>query len=1088
MRKLKHNDLNIKDRLFSEQNIYLALYSVDSYISNKELLSKRDREELIKLRDKFDEKNIKKWIKIVKERLHQLIDDTDYLHAKIYFKPKKYDEENDKVIFRPIHSSCICDQITAVAMLNILIYGFDAENVITMSNLSRLIPHNFYGNRVAFEPEHLFKPWQEQYKQYTSKANDYYRIYHDNGDFKWEVNLDLENFFPSINPICLYNYIVQKIPVEYDEDDRRVLCKIIEKLIFVELEVLDKDELELYLNGKNYQHCRFAMGLPQGLPQSYFLANLFMIEVERIYKKILPGEMLFYVDDSVIFTNEIKDIDDFGEKINIINQSISEWMDSLYEVETEYISPELLSFVGEKINLYHINIHPPGDKSTISNIADSKKGEVYIHCIGRETSKTAFDINTSFSDEESKILLNKTECILNVVNRELEQVEAELNNEKLDEKDRKYKESYKKKLVRYKKFFKYRSKDLQYREKSDTESLQAEILYDLKFLDEDNRRENLKNFFEMYNEDTLGTAIGFTLKSMKEMGEDYTVVIDKIIKLNQLLFGKDNRVSSYLYKSYKDYIENDSIELLEFSKYKSLNKMVSEKTSYVRKKNDKIKINFVKNELKKISDSYPIKKIVGEDFYNIVNLVTNNSFELQRQCMNSFLSCLMQIEISDDVILQKKNNRKITYMELRILAYLRNTKFSFKDFEKIKDDFVQDEYLYPIDYSIIQVLGIFRTFVRDPVYIDNLILVHKYTCDIWKNGSKHLYFYTLHNQEHAVELIQNSLKIIRAIDYIDISKNDYYILFIACYLHDISMVTFPDLDMIQDETFESNLIYSDFVKNIREELIESNLAVRPVKKLLKEYYMRLDAFYEKLVRDSHAKNSAKEIRDRNELNFIDSALRGIVAEVSEAHGYSVNEIYKIKSVAGSKMWSQKFTKIILRLADLLDMSNYRVSALVLNHNLDNMGETSRFHWLSHLVTTGYEIENDYYVDKEKQVNFLEQHSIVEKIILKVDVELPQMTREKMCGCKLMNLESINHTTIHLKCGEACTNDKCNFLCKWFSQKNYYLFLELASLQEYLESLPDNYFKPEIEVVVNSSDENRLSAKQFTLLKKYVDRT
>jgi hypothetical protein len=72
------------------------------------------------------------------------------------------------------------------------------------------------------------------------------------------------------------------------------------------------------------------------------------------------------------------------------------------------------------------------------------------------------------------------------------------------------------------------------------------------------------------------------------------------------------------------------------------------------------------------------------------------------------------------------------------------------------------------------------------------------------------------------------------------------------------------------------------------------------------------------------------------------------------------------------------------------MSNYRVSALVLDHNLDNIGENSRFHWLSHLVTTGYEIETD------------------------------------------------------------------------------------------------NYFKPEIEVVVNSSDKNRLSSKQFTLLKKYVD--
>ena len=62
----------------------------------------------------------------------------------------------------------------------------------------------------------------------------------------------------------------------------------------------------------------------------------------------------------------------------------------------------------------------------------------------------------------------------------------------------------------------------------------------------------------------------------------------------------------------------------------------------------------------------------------------------------------------------------------------------------------------------------------------------------------------------------------------------------------------------------------------------------------------------------------------------------------------------------------------------------------------------------------------------------------------------------------------------------------SFVNGLFVQKNYYLFLELASLQEYLESLPDNYFKSEIEVVVNSSDKNKLSSKQFTLLKKYVD--
>lgn len=237
---MKHNDLSIRNKLFSKQNIYLALYSVDSYISNRELLDKEDKEALKRLRDKFDEPNIEKWIEKVEKRLHQLIDDVYYLQAKIFFKPKKYDDKNDKVIFRPLHSASLLDQITAVAMLNILIYDFDANNKISMSNLSRLIPHNFYGNRVAYEPERLFKPWQEQYEQYTSKANDYYKVFHENGEYKWEVNLDLENFFPSINPICLYNYIVQQIPVEYIEDDKNMLCKILEKLIFVEIEKIKK--------------------------------------------------------------------------------------------------------------------------------------------------------------------------------------------------------------------------------------------------------------------------------------------------------------------------------------------------------------------------------------------------------------------------------------------------------------------------------------------------------------------------------------------------------------------------------------------------------------------------------------------------------------------------------------------------------------------------------------------------------------------------------------------------------------------------------------------------------------------------------
>ena len=88
---MKQNELSIRKRLFSKQNIYLALYSVESYISNRELLDKRDKEELSRLKDKFDEKNIENWIEKVQERLYQLIDESHNLRARIFFKPKKYD-------------------------------------------------------------------------------------------------------------------------------------------------------------------------------------------------------------------------------------------------------------------------------------------------------------------------------------------------------------------------------------------------------------------------------------------------------------------------------------------------------------------------------------------------------------------------------------------------------------------------------------------------------------------------------------------------------------------------------------------------------------------------------------------------------------------------------------------------------------------------------------------------------------------------------------------------------------------------------------------------------------------------------------
>ena len=78
--------------------------------------------------------------------------------------------------------------------------------------------------------------------------------------------------------------------------------------------------------------------------------------------------------------------------------------------------------------------------------------------------------------------------------------------------------------------------------------------------------------------------------------------------------------------------------------------------------------------------------------------------------------------------------------------------------------------------------------------------------------------------------------------------------------------------------------------------------------------------------------------------------------------------------------SLKFNKILLRLADLLDMSCYRVSRPILNHNIEQMSSESAFHWISHMITEKYELETEYELKKEDTSgSYLDPDSIIENV-------------------------------------------------------------------------------------------------------------
>ncbi len=91
------------------------------------MLEEVDKIAYYRLQDKFDEVYIKEIITQVQNRIIDLLDKDDYfIEAKVYFRPKKV--EDDKVVYRPLHTTDIISQIAIVAMLHLLVYEIPDKN------------------------------------------------------------------------------------------------------------------------------------------------------------------------------------------------------------------------------------------------------------------------------------------------------------------------------------------------------------------------------------------------------------------------------------------------------------------------------------------------------------------------------------------------------------------------------------------------------------------------------------------------------------------------------------------------------------------------------------------------------------------------------------------------------------------------------------------------------------------------------------------------------------------------------------------------------------------------------------------------
>lgn len=1124
--------MELFNKILDERNIFNSIFCMESYVFDKGLLdtskpvyfhnnegeiedtiATNDLELYYALADKYNAELISKVIKCCQQKLKWVLGDKkNFFDTTVYFKIKNYDVDAEKLNFRPMHTARLIDLICMVSILNCLMFDDNLDTgVRKLSDLSKLLPHNFYGNIPSTNVQYLFHKWQTKYKEYTEEVIEHCRAYQQSHNYLTEVSLDIKNFFPSISPKILYDYIIHKLSKTY-EDDRDILSTAVTKLLYFNI---SKDNIEpwtkyYYPEGTDltgidkYLNC----GIPQGLPQSYFFGNLCMIEIKRLLMQdeTFKGDAYFYVDDSVIYIQAELDEESFIKRINNLNDSLIAYCEDTEKKDStisSYVDKNSLAFQ-RKLD-YKIKFHEKG-KSVFTHIDDADNQYGPIVNVTRETYINS-NLSYNLDEIDDHVSLKKLEALDKVISREINKLTKLQNEGKEKGLNGNVLDSRLKLLRRFKKFFLYRNRLLKIREEGGPNKV---ILDDFenRFL---GKVADAKKFFEQFEEDIFQSEYRLIIqKFVKKEAEDFKQKlidferkiltechVNQVVELAFLFYSKDVD-ASYRMKSMS---QDSYVSLIQWAKenFSGLKGLTPEKQM------DKFK-DFLLLNTKENPEQHHIFKMQeqGFDGMSFTRFVMKASAEYQRKILNVYFSEIMDVVPSDALAFSKKNARRFKYAELRILSYLRNKNFNLEQFEEFIEHINEKDISNQmgIDVGLLEVLNIFIKNVRNPAWVDSLIMTHRLTKGLWYNGSKFLNSYTLHNEEHAVTLITKSLELMNRIDYFMLKDVDFYILFLACYLHDISMVIHPDLGRLSSDSGKNMALITYLMRRMDEEVRKfekvdatdkKNSRYKDAGNFLVTVFNEVYGYFEALVRDNHAKDSAKFIRDRSNslLSYLEPTLLSYVAKVSESHGYDVMDVYGLKSRAKDDTISLKYLMILIRLADLLDVANDRVNYHLLRQNLKNLSMISKFHWISHLVTDKIVLDTDYTTDENVEMS---EKPITEEINIELHLNVKQLTamkNAKKCkGCELKKGEEKNCLWIRIKgdlnSAEECSEEVCTVLCRWMMRKHDWLVKELIALNDYLYSVNNSLFKTNINFIIRYRDEMRLDADMFDSVQEYLE--
>lgn len=503
-----------------------------------------------------------------------------------------------------------------------------------------------------------------------------------------------------------------------------------------------------------------------------------------------------------------------------------------------------------------------------------------------------------------------------------------------------------------------------------------------------------------------------------------------------------------------------------------------------------------KNYNKYINPAYLIlDNIYVEDDANdrgrcihIINNISNfyvdyEVFKFSIPYKKYFFDFFMKLFNCEDNIIVNKKGRALKFWEYRILAYLHNKGFNLVDFLEMVDKLLEryDYFNHDVDINFERIRLIVDNKLKTVSDKDAIIQLHYFVQCIWKNGSRDLTYYTLHNQEHSVELIQNFMNLNKQmLSKLSLNKDETFILFAACYLHDIGMLK----GLTKEEKFDiNNKKIIDYYNDIMKKSTVSG-AVK-IENILTKFYEINDltnVLIEDIVRGEHAIRSSIEIQNDHNLPLSDLEKK-YVAEVSYNHMKNTDEIYGLqnKQLFRKKNIDIRKISMWLRLLDLTDITKYRVTQEVFDRYFDRMSVVSRFHWIKHLCIDDLNISvKQEKKDKGTSLGCLRVtlQVLMNYIPLNEKIEKPCEKSKDIHKNVIECCKFEEHDGRYKRDKQGFKIKYCDLRCAFFNEFKYF-DLELEAINNYAK-----LYNEEIEFNIEYVTNNETLRDDFLVLTNY----